>query len=65
MSADIASSDLPLRFSSNSGGRCLAGFLRTLTQRNASPHTIKAYRTDLAEFVTSSVLKNSRRLTTF
>jgi integrase/recombinase XerC len=30
----------------------LADFLRALTQRNASTHTIKAYRTDLAEFVT-------------
>jgi len=30
----------------------LASFLRALTQRNASVHTIKAYRTDLAEFTT-------------
>ncbi len=30
----------------------LAGFLRALAQRNASIHTVKAYRTDLAEFVT-------------
>jgi integrase/recombinase XerC len=29
----------------------LAGFLRALTQRNSSVHTVKAYRTDLAEFV--------------
>jgi integrase/recombinase XerC len=29
----------------------LAGFLRALAERNASAHTIKAYRTDLAEFV--------------
>jgi len=29
----------------------LSGFLRALAQRNASVHTIKAYRTDLAEFV--------------
>jgi len=29
----------------------LAGFLSALAQRNASVHTIKAYRTDLAEFV--------------
>jgi len=29
----------------------LSGFLRALTQRNASAHTVKAYRTDLAEFV--------------
>jgi integrase/recombinase XerC len=32
-------------------GCALVGFLRALTQRNASVHTIKAYRTDLAEFV--------------
>jgi len=30
----------------------LAAFLRALSQRNASVHTIKAYRTDLAEFTT-------------
>jgi integrase/recombinase XerC len=29
----------------------LSGFLRALVQRNASAHTVKAYRTDLAEFV--------------
>jgi integrase/recombinase XerC len=29
----------------------LDDFLRALVQRNASPHTIKAYRSDLAEFV--------------
>ena len=29
----------------------LSGFLRALAQRNASVHTVKAYRTDLAEFV--------------
>jgi integrase/recombinase XerC len=32
-------------------GGALQDFLRSLAQRNASPHTIKAYRTDLAEFV--------------
>ena len=32
-------------------GVALEGFVRALTQRNASAHTIKAYRTDLAEFV--------------
>lgn len=32
-------------------GVALAGFLHTLTGRNASWHTIKAYRTDLTEFV--------------
>jgi integrase/recombinase XerC len=31
--------------------QALAGFVRSLTQRNASLHTVKAYRTDLAEFV--------------
>src|SRR6266496_1832285 len=31
--------------------KALAGFLRALAQRNASAHTVKAYRTDLAEFV--------------
>jgi integrase/recombinase XerC len=29
----------------------LLGFLRALAQRNSSPHTVRAYRTDLAEFV--------------
>jgi integrase/recombinase XerC len=29
----------------------LSGFLQALAQRNASAHTVKAYRTDLAEFV--------------
>jgi len=33
-------------------GHALAGFLRALTERNASEHTIKAYRTGLQEFVT-------------
>jgi integrase/recombinase XerC len=32
--------------------RALAQFLHALAARNASVHTIKAYRTDLAEFVT-------------
>jgi integrase/recombinase XerC len=32
-------------------GLALEEFLRSLAQRNASPHTIKAYRGDLAEFV--------------
>jgi integrase/recombinase XerC len=32
-------------------GTALAGFLRALAGRAASGHTIKAYRTDLAEFV--------------
>jgi integrase/recombinase XerC len=36
---------------STPAAKALAGFLRALTQRNASAHTIKAYRTDLAEFV--------------
>jgi integrase/recombinase XerC len=31
-------------------GVALTGFLQALSQRNASTHTIKAYRTDLAEF---------------
>ncbi len=36
---------------STPAGKALAGFLRALAQRNASAHTVKAYRTDLAEFV--------------
>ena len=32
-------------------GSALQDFLGALTQRNASAHTIKAYRSDLAEFV--------------
>src|SRR6266508_2584168 len=36
---------------STSAAKALAGFLRALAQRNASTHTVKAYRTDLAEFV--------------
>lgn len=32
-------------------GVALSGFLSALAQRNASVHTIKAYRTDLVEFV--------------
>jgi integrase/recombinase XerC len=32
-------------------GEALDGFLRALAARNASAHTVKAYRTDLAEFV--------------
>jgi integrase/recombinase XerC len=52
MCAEILSSDLPASdFGQTPAGVALAGFLRTLTQRNASAHTIKAYRTDLAEFV--------------
>ncbi|PSH03608.1 MAG: recombinase XerC [Acidobacteria bacterium] len=33
-------------------GTALSGFIRALVERNASEHTIKAYRTDLTEFVT-------------
>ncbi len=52
MSAEIASSGFPASDSGQTpAGIALAGFLRTLSQRNASAHTIKAYRTDLAEFV--------------
>ncbi len=36
---------------STPAAKALAGFLRALAQRNASAHTVKAYRTDLAEFV--------------
>jgi len=44
MSAEITSPPTPV-------AEALANFLRALVQRNASVHTIKAYRTDLAEFV--------------
>jgi integrase/recombinase XerC len=44
---DIAPSDAP----PTPVGNALASFLRALSQRNASVHTVKAYRTDLAEFV--------------
>jgi integrase/recombinase XerC len=42
-----APTDAPL----TPAGSALQEFLRSLAQRNASPHTIKAYRSDLAEFV--------------
>ena len=48
MSAESsAPTDAPL----TPAGSALEEFLRSLAQRNASPHTIKAYRSDLAEFV--------------
>ena len=37
--------------STTPAAKALAGFLRALAQRNASAHTVKAYRTDLSEFV--------------
>jgi integrase/recombinase XerC len=42
---------LPAATAITPAGEALAGFLRSLAQRNASQHTVKAYRTDLAEFV--------------
>jgi integrase/recombinase XerC len=44
--------DAPVDVPQTPVARALAGFLRALSERNASAHTIKAYRTDLAEFVT-------------
>ena len=40
----------------------LAGFLRALTQRNASVHTVKAYRTDLAEFAVFAGLEELKAI---
>ena len=46
-----APSSAPVDTPLTPAGSALEEFLRSLAQHNASPHTIKAYRSDLAEFV--------------
>jgi integrase/recombinase XerC len=46
-----AGTKLPADSPQSPASTALSGFMRALAQRNASVHTVKAYRTDLAEFV--------------
>jgi integrase/recombinase XerC len=42
--------DIPSASPETPASAALSSFLRALAQRNASPHTMRAYRTDIAEF---------------
>ena len=50
-SHSVDSDGRPIDVQQTPVGCALSGFMRALAQRNASVHTVKAYRTDLAEFV--------------